>query len=244
MTRSLPAFVRSVVDSLFPPICPLCRRTIVKEQGSFCDACMTAFSLIIPPYCARCGIPFSDIQGHTPHRCQVCLDPSLPDIRIRSIGVFSGPIRACILKFKYQGDIVMGDSLAQLMVTRFPLFFTVPEYDCILPVPLHLDRLREREFNQSALLAKPLAQLLSLPMDLTSVQRVRNTTPQSMLGEKDRRKNVKGVYRVVRPDRIKGKHIMIVDDVCTTGATIEEIAVVLLEKGAARVDAITVARAA
>jgi predicted amidophosphoribosyltransferase len=65
-----------------------------------------------------------------------------------------------------------------------------------------------------------------------------------MLGEKDRRKNVKGVYRVVRPDRIKEKHIMIVDDVCTTGATIEEIAVVLLEKGAARVDAITVARAA
>ncbi len=134
-------------------------------------------------------------------------------------------------------------ALARLLSLRLSLLYPSESYDRILPVPLHPQRLREREFNQSAVLARPLSKALSVPMDLSSVKRVRSTQPQSLLGEKDRRKNVRAAFRVVQPRSIEGKRILIVDDVCTTGATVEELGTAVRDAGASKVDVVTVAQA-
>jgi ComF family protein len=145
------------------------------------------------------------------------------------------------MKFGRQAPVAR--SLSLYMTDHYHRFFQADAFHSILPVPLHPKRLREREFNQSVLLARPLAKRLGIPLDLDAVERVRHTPPQSASTEADRRKNLKGVFRVRRPERIKGRSILIFDDVYTTGATIEELAWSLLRAGAWRVSGLTLARA-
>jgi ComF family protein len=235
-------FFSNLLDSLFPVICPLCRQVTVEAHAGFCALCAGTLPLIWPPFCSRCGIPLPSEEGGISQWCQSCGSGGSVECRIRSVGLFSGGLRTGILRFKFDRDMAVGKSLAAVLVRWFPLLYPAPEYDVILPVPLHPRRLREREFNQSILLARPLATSLSLPLDLTSVQRTRNTTPQSMLRERERRENVRDAFAVTRPSCIEGTNILLLDDVCTTGTTLYELARLLLVHGAARVDAVAVAR--
>jgi ComF family protein len=128
------------------------------------------------------------------------------------------------------------------MTDHYHRFYPADAFQSILPVPLHPQRLREREFNQCVLLARPLAVRLGIPLDLDAVERVRHTLPQSSSTEADRRKNLRGAFRVRRPERVKGRSILVLDDVYTTGATLEELAQSLLSDGARRVSGLTLAR--
>ena len=140
--------------------------------------------------------------------------------------------------------MAIGNALSHLLVNRLPIVYPDPStYDLILPVPLHFKRLRRREFNQSLYLAKHVCNSLNLKLDTTSIRRVKDTRPQSMLGDKERRDNVKGAFCVARPEMILNKKVLIIDDVYTTGATINELAGLLLKHGASSVDALTLARA-
>jgi ComF family protein len=129
------------------------------------------------------------------------------------------------------------------MMDHYPRFFPPDAFQCILPVPLHPKRLREREFNQSVLLARPLAARLGIPVDLDAVERVVHTPPQSASTEAERRKNLRGAFRVRKPECVKGRSILLFDDVYTTGATLEELARSLLGAGARQVSGLTLARA-
>jgi len=133
-------------------------------------------------------------------------------------------------------------SLSFLMRDHFRRFFPLDAFDRILPVPLHPKRLRGREFNQSVMLSRPLAAHLGVPLDVNAVERVRHTLPQRFSTEGERRKNVKGAFRVRKPARIDGQSILLFDDVYTSGATLEELARCLLLAGALRVAAFTLAR--
>ena len=137
----------------------------------------------------------------------------------------------------------MARSLSQYMTDHYHRFYPADAFQSILPVPLHPKRLREREFNQCVLLARPLAARLGIPLDLDAVERVRHTLPQSASSEADRRKNLRGAFRVRSPERVKGRSILLLDDVYTTGATLEELARSLLSAGARRVSGLTLARA-
>jgi len=121
-------------------------------------------------------------------------------------------------------------------------FFSGQRFDCIVPVPLHVRRLRERGYNQCTLLAGPLAKRLGVRVDLTSVKKVRNTQPQSGGGRRRRRTNLHGAFAVVRPARFKERCVLILDDVVTTGVTIQTLAGVLRAAGARRVCAFTLTR--
>lgn len=236
-------FLSSLLDSFFPPVCPLCRTSPIQATELFCSTCRAGIVFIAPPMCSRCGLPFLGADGAAPLQCHHCLASPGPDVRIRSAGIFSGALRDALLRFKYYNDMATGDALSHLLSGMVPLLYPEGSYDRIVPVPLHPRRLREREFNQSVLLAKPISRRLALPIDVSSVAKIRDTKPQSTLGENQRRKNIRGAFRVLRPAAIEHMRILVVDDVCTTGATIEELAAVLLDAGAQRVDAVTVARA-
>jgi ComF family protein len=151
-------------------------------------------------------------------------------------------MRDAILRVKFGRQAPLARSLGLYMKDHYSRFFPAGAFHSILPVPLHPTRLREREFNQCVLLARPLAAELGIPMNLRGVERVRHTLRQSASTQADRRKNLKGAFRVRRPEHIRGRSILLFDDVYTTGATLEELARTLLSAGARKVCGFTLAR--
>ena len=131
-----------------------------------------------------------------------------------------------------------------MLKTHYLSLYPDLNVDLILPVPLHPCRLRERQFNQCVLIAKPLAKHLKISLDLDSVARTRHTFSQSISKSLERKRNLKGAFKVIRPDSVQGKRILIIDDVVTTGATIESLNTSLINAGAQKVAAFTLARSA
>ncbi len=148
---------------------------------------------------------------------------------------------AAIQQFKYHRNLSVGKLLAQLVATHFP--FVATHYDVIIPVPLHLDRLRWRGFNQALLLSRAIGQAHQIPVDPFLLARSRPTMPQVHLTEKERRENVKGAFTVPKPEHIQHRQVLLVDDVYTSGATVTECTKALLNAEARAVDVFTVARA-
>ena len=166
-------------------------------------------------------------------------------LKHRSVGLYSGVLKDAILLFKYKGYKCHGENLAQ-----FVLRFLGEEeglwggIDLIVPVPLHRKKLGKRGFNQSLILARILAAQKNIPCDEKVLKKVRQGPPQTSLEAEDRLRNLKDVFMVKRSDRTSGKRVLLIDDVFTTGATLNECARMLLESGAMEVRALTVAQAA
>jgi ComF family protein len=149
------------------------------------------------------------------------------------------PLQDAICLFKYRGKVGLAKPLAQLMLGALPRTIDV---DAILPVPLHPTRLRAREFNQSLLLAERLGRHLGKPVLATALARVLPTNPQTTLTRQERRRNLRRAFTLFRPEAIAERRILLVDDVFTTGTTLDECARVLRKAGAASVCALTLAR--
>lgn len=146
-----------------------------------------------------------------------------------------------ILDFKFHDRTENAPFLARwLLLGGKDIFET--GVDVIIPIPLHYTRMIKRRYNQSALLAKELNKLCGIPVDLAGVVRHRKTKPQVEFSGHERIKNVKGAFRVKHPDKLCGKRVLLIDDVMTTGSTLKECALAILEAGAASVDTLTVAR--
>ncbi len=144
-------------------------------------------------------------------------------------------------RFKYERDVTLAAPLGEFLIANCPL---PVEHDMLVPVPMDVKRLRWRGFNQSAMLARRLGRHVGRPVPLRLLQRCRITPPQVGLGEQERRRNVAGAFAVRDPGAVRGKGILLVDDVMTTGATVDECAKVLRRAGATRVDVVLLARAA
>jgi len=161
----------------------------------------------------------------------------MPFERMWSFGPYEGRLRVAISLFKYQGIKRLARPLSE-----FILKMHIPNVDIIIPVPLHIKRLRERGFNQSALIARYIAKKIGVRLDLDSLIRVRLTKPQVGLSASDRIKNIKGAFKVKREKFIANRNILLVDDVITTGSTMKECAMELRRAGASRVYCISLAR--
>jgi ComF family protein len=148
-----------------------------------------------------------------------------------------------IHRLKYGGKTSLSKPLSALARDTFYQFWDAGSIDLFLPVPLHIRRLRERGFNQAHLVNKKWSRLEGIPLDGLTLSRSRWTEPQTSLARAERRKNVKGAFSLRHPDRVRGRRILLVDDVLTTGATINECARVLMKAGAECVDVLTLARA-
>jgi ComF family protein len=196
--------------------------------------------------CEICGGPLESVASGA-ERCARCL-AQRPHYRVaRTIARYRttaedepGSLPALIRRHKYGLDQSVGRALAEFLGDELPL--NAEDYDVVIPVPLHWRRLWWRGFNQAALLASEVAARLRVPLDTTSMTRQRRTAPQTARHHDERIKNVRRAFAVSNPERIKGRRVLIVDDVMTTGATVDECARVLLRAGAISVDVFTLAR--
>ena len=220
---------KALLDLLYPPRCVGCGRV-----GSlFCDACQAQIELIRPPVCRRCGRPLA-----TGGLCPTCQRvPSALD-GITSIAIFAHPLRAAIHSLKYGNGIALAAPLGAFMADAWREAGL--SADLIVPVPLHPSRVAERGYNQSALLADVLGPAVGVPVAEHVLVRQKATLPQVTLGRSERRQNVRGAF-TCRGD-VAGQRIVLVDDVCTTGATLEACAAALRSGGVAAVWGFTLAR--
>ena len=234
---------RLALDALVPPLCLACDAP-VAEPGQFCPACFAGAHLIAAPLCERCGVPFAAVgQGGAAGICAGCRAHPPPWRRARAALAYDAVARRLVLPLKYADRPETARHLAPLMARAGVAL--LGEAEAVVPVPLHRRRLFTRRYNQAALLAKFLARP-GRPALLDALMRVRATTPLGALDRKERAREVAGAF-AVRPGRaaaLRGRRVLLVDDVLTTGATAAACTLALLEAGAAGVDVLALARAA
>ncbi len=229
------------IDLLFPPHCVACHR----PNAWLCADCRQAIEVIQPPVCQRCGLSLREVQtadarGSTCKRCQRA--PLQVD-RLLAYGFHGGPLRQAIHEFKYSDLRSLAGPLGQLMAEGWTTLAPQDlQPDVIVPVPLHPSRHRQRGYNQAALLAQELGSSLRCPVIQDVLIRIKATAPQVDLDAQERKVNVHNAFRCT-DNRLLGKHVLLIDDVCTTGATLESACIALRESGAQSVWAYTLARA-
>ena len=229
------------LDLLFPPLCVACRAR-VSEPHSLCANCWREVEFLDGPICQKCGAPFDvDPGGETV--CGACLmKPHDFDIA-RSVMRYSEASKPLILRFKHSDRLDHAPAFGRWLERSGRAL--IAECDLIVPVPLHRWRLWQRRYNQAAVLAEKLSRISRRPWDALLLQRKRPTPSQgAMPSAKARRRNVLGAFRVdpKARGRIKDTTVLLVDDVFTTGATLDACARALKRAGAARVFALTLAR--
>jgi|YNPNPStandDraft_1061719.scaffolds.fasta_scaffold00288_11 ComF family protein len=220
----------TLLDLLFPPRCIICRR-----PGTWlCVECTPHLPYITGPVCQHCGEPLS--HGTV---CRRCRQTPLRLEGIRSVLLYEGPVRDAVHRLKYRGGRTLAPPLGALMATAWQQ--QPPEVDVIVPVPLHPRRLRQRGYNQAALLAREIGWRTGLAVNEEALCRTRATPPQMRLNAAARRQNIAGAFRCPDGSRLPPR-VLLVDDVCTTGATLEACADALRASGASLVWALTLAR--
>ena len=206
------------------------------ENSRWCIDCHRKVQVVKPPFCPVCGQPAA--SGMVCQRCAV----SPPRFaQLRSWAVFGGVLRSAILRLKYRHDVALGDVFSRFLVRCF--MRQGWNVDCVIPVPLGLDRIAERGYNQASLLARPFAYELGLDYLPRAVKRVRETRSQVGLSIQERHDNVSDAF-LARQSVVSGRRILLIDDVTTTGSTLNSCAGALLNAGAIQVFGLTLARAA
>ncbi|MFZ5863529.1 MAG: ComF family protein [Nitrospirota bacterium] len=235
--------VRSALDAVLPRRCATCRRGLsAMERRAVCAACWDTMPRIDGPRCALCGTPFSSeaAVSHSPtHRCGPCREDPPAFTQAVAAGRYEGPLADAIRRCKYHRELDLIPVLAELL---HGVVDSLPPVDAVVPVPLHVRRLRRRQFNQSLRLAAEVARRLNRPVWPDILRRTRWTTPQTTLDRAHRQANVRRAFAVRHPHRVAGHRLLLVDDVYTTGATVNECANALRAAEASAVYVVTVAR--
>ena len=239
-SSGLAHLLQEAINLVLPPRCAATGE-IVDRPGMLSPSFWKDLSFIDDPMCVTCGMPFS-IEAPKGTLCAACLsDPPIFD-QARSTVIYNDPSRQLILGFKY------GDRL-QTVHTFIPWLLRagsemIDTCDVIIPVPLHKKRLWDRRFNQSAVIASALAAASKKNISTDALVRLRATIQQKGLSRAERKKNVEGAFAVpaIRRERLKKKNVLLIDDVYTSGATINECCRILKKSGADKVFVLTVAR--
>lgn len=258
------AWALAALDLLFPALCPVCRSALGQgRRDPLCGGCWESIERIAPPHCDACGLPFlmfeqpvmpaqgegagaapasvvsSEGAAPAPAFCAACAAARPAFDYVRSAACYRGPLRDALHAFKFAGKRALARPLADLVLEqcapRLP-----PGIGALIPVPLARDRERERGYNQAALLAGRLASPLGVRVRARWLARVRATAPQTDLNAAERSANVRHAFRA--SGAVAGLHVVIVDDILTTGATAAECARALRAAGAREVGVLTVAR--
>ncbi|MDZ7378375.1 MAG: ComF family protein [candidate division KSB1 bacterium] len=238
--------LRAVLDFVLPPHCLLCRASTSGTALPWvCQSCWRAVAYIMPPLCAQCGQPLAappEGIASTAHRCGACLLAPPAYDRARAVGLYQGVLRDMIHAMKYQRIYGLVRPLGDLLCQHFLRYWGESPPAALVPVPLHRSKLRLREFDQALALASQISQGMQIPLWTDVLIRHRPTRSQVGLSAAERRRNIRGAFRVHKPHCCAGQALLLIDDVYTTGATVQECARLLRQAGAARVDVYTVAR--
>ena len=238
LRRSAISAMRFLLDSVLPPQCLSCS-AVVDRAGSLCATCFGRFTFISPPMCTCCGIPLESpvIDDLV---CGACLRDRPAFAQARAAFIYDRESRALVLKLKHGDRTDAAVHLARWLERVGAEM--IARCDLIVPVPLHRWRLLARTYNQAALLANALGPMTGKPVAPDALQRIKATPSQGRLDRVARRRNVARAFVANRPGAIKGRRVLLIDDVLTTGATAGACAQALLDAGALDVDVLVLAR--
>ena len=236
--------LRTFLNAILPPRCLKCGR-ILAEKNGLCTECFNKIHFIGKPFCRRCGHPFANerlIEIGKHYLCGKCLQEKRPLLQMRRFAfMYDNESKKLILDFKFRDKTFYAEMLAYILYGAGKEIWE-QNPDLIIPVPIHNKRLLKRRYNQSALLVKYLSKITQIAADYKSLVRIENTVPQVELSAHARRHNLNHAFAVKNLAFIKGKKIVLVDDVETTGSTLKECAKVLHKAKADKIYAITLAR--
>jgi ComF family protein len=229
----------ATLDLVFPPTCLACR-TATLAHGALCPRCWSAMRFIERPYCERLGTPFEQDLGEGLLSPQAMADPPAFG-RARAVARFEdGPSRKLVHRLKYSDRAELARPMARWMVRAGADL--LHDADLLAPVPLHPLRLRRRRFNQAAVLAREISRQTAIPCAPSALLRVKATRSQVGLSRAQRALNMQGAFHAADDGAARGRRIVLVDDVLTSGATANAATRALLRAGAARVDVLVFAR--
>jgi ComF family protein len=231
---------RRAADLVLPPTCLSCRKP-AGVAGGLCPACWQGIGFIGRPYCEKLGTPFVSEMGEGALSPSAIANPPAYD-RARAAARFSDVARDLVHLLKYGDRLDLAKPLGEWMARAGRELLA--DADAVVPVPLHWSRLFQRRYNQSAMLAREVSRLAEVPVEDDILLRTRPTRPQVGLARKERAQNVQGAFAIAEGARIrvKGKKLVVIDDVLTSGATADACARILRRTGAARVDMLVLAR--
>jgi ComF family protein len=239
---SLAQVLNDLSEVIFPPQCLGCAEIMHQPNGQiFCPTCEEKVKFINGNICPICGTTFPDSPAES-HLCGNCLEKKPYFSLARAIFSYENIILNAIHQFKYKRHMSIGETLASFMADyNFP-DVNYADYSLIIPVPLHIKRLRERGFNQSLILARAIGKSRQIPVNFSLLKRNKFTLTQTGSNKKERQQNVRRAFEVIDKNKIAGENIIIIDDVYTTGATANECAKILMRAGARNVTVLTLAR--
>lgn len=233
-------FWEGIIKIIFPYYCLICNKKIDNEKSiPLCIECFDKIHWNLPPFCTKCGRSMP-IELSPLNLCLECKKKRYYFDRAWSASYYEGIMLECIHRFKYQQKFSLIDFFKNILCNFIEKYLEIEKFNYLLPIPLHSTKLRERGFNQAFLLTQPIAKQFKKKI-LENVWRKKPTLSQTELNAKQRRENIKGAFAVKNPILIKGKNILIIDDVFTTGSTVNECALVLKKNGARIVEVLTIA---
>ncbi|MBN1477278.1 ComF family protein [Candidatus Sumerlaeota bacterium] len=238
-TATLRRHGRTLLSLALPPMCPACGDRLGPTDQGVCDECWQHITSPPGPHCPQCGLGESVIGK----KCPGCLPGESHFGAARQAALWQDPIPTMIHRLKYHGVSELAEPLARLMARVLVHDFPGRRWDVIVPVPLHRVRRRERGYNQSALIARELGRMLGWSVDERLVLRHRPTLSQTHLSRADRLRNVANAFHCPEPAEVEGRRVLLIDDVHTTGSTLNETARALAEAGAVEIFALAVSRA-
>lgn len=220
------------IEVLFPPVCLHCHDRISEQSMWLCGSCFERLSFIPQQHCPKCGYPILEAE------CSNCEENAFVFTQAKSVFLFDGPAKTLIHELKYTGFTGIAGWFANQMYKTVLAEMPLPEVHYVTAIPLHRVKKRERGFNQSELIARALAKQLKISYTDDLIKRKDNTLSQTLLDGRARRKNMRDAFR---PGRLNpaGKSILIIDDVFTTGTTVNEAGKILLSGGAKSIYVLT-----
>lgn len=225
-----------------PPGCPLCGAP--SPTRSLCGKCLDRLAEYRSrPHCLRCGRWWTETTGAAEALCSDCGREAPPFLVARSLGPYEGILRRAVHRLKYGHKTCLGELLGRLLAELVRDDATLCRAEAVVPVPLYETRRRTRGFNQAEVLARGLADASGRPLFCGTLVKIRRTTPQTGLSRPLRRENLRGAFAVRDPALLRGRHVLLVDDVLTTGTTATECSRELLSAGVKSVAVVTVAGA-
>ncbi len=235
--------ISSLADIVYPKTCMVCKDKLGPSaiENLICAQCWSKIKKNNPPFCHCCGRQLTK-AGFSKNICPACIKKKLHFDRAFSPCVYEGVTKELIHKLKYNNKDRLGIPLSKLMIDFINEYnLPIEDLDVIIPVPLHATRLREREFNQAQILCEKLAAAFKKDTACRALKRNRYTLTQTELSPQERLRNVSGSFQVTTPDAVRGKNVLLVDDVLTTAATSSEAALALKQAGANIVFVLTLA---